>query len=46
MRVIGMDIHRVFAEAVIDAVLGAGEFEGMGAEDFAALQGLTDERCR
>ena len=32
-------------QAVLDAVLGAGEFEGMGAEDLAAVHGLADEWC-
>jgi hypothetical protein len=32
-------------QAVLDAVLGAGEFEAVGAEDLAAVDGLADERC-
>lgn len=38
-RVVGL------GQAVLDAVLGAGEFEGMGAEDLAAVHGLADEWC-
>jgi hypothetical protein len=39
-RVVGL------GQAVLDVVLGAGEFEEVGAEDLAAVHGLTDERCR
>jgi hypothetical protein len=31
---------------VLDAVLGAGEFEAVGTEDLAAVDGLADERRR
>jgi hypothetical protein len=34
-----------FCQAVLDAVLRAGEFEGVGAEDLTAVHGLADERC-
>ena len=39
-RVVGL------GQAVVDAVLGAGEFEGMGAGDLTAVHGLADEQRR